>query len=95
MSFIYNVTIEATERENLFHITWYNPRNNTSHYFLQETQITPEETQGLWPWPRCQWDIGQKLFRFLDDEAHHFQQALEYASQQGTVYLKSPPAHWR
>ena len=83
MSIIYNVTIEPTGKENQYHITWHNPKTNTVNSFDQEAEITPEETQRLWQWPQCQLDIGQKLFRFLDGEAHHLQQALDQSNRQG------------
>ena len=66
MSILYNVTIESTSKENLFHITWQNSETNTVNSFDQAAEITQEETERLWQWPQCQLDIGQKLFRFLD-----------------------------
>jgi hypothetical protein len=90
MSIIYNGTIESTVKENHYHITWHNPEKNSTDSFTQSAGIMPDEVQRLWHQPLYQLTIGQKLFRFLDGEAHHFQQALDHAWQQGEslqIYL--------
>ncbi|HLP44792.1 MAG TPA: hypothetical protein VK469_02540, partial [Candidatus Kapabacteria bacterium] len=83
MPLIYNVTIGPIETGNRFRITWQKPETNTANSFEQESEITPEERQRLWQWPQCQLGIGQKLFRFLDGDAHCFQQALNQANYMG------------
>jgi len=80
---VYNVTVNPTENENRFQVTWHNVERNTRECFTREAEITPEDTQRLWQWSRCQLAIGQKLFRFLDGEAHYFQQSLTQAKQLG------------
>ena len=79
MPIIYNVSIESTGVENRFRIAWKNTENNKVYSFEEAIGITPEETQWLWQLPRHRQIIGRKLFRFLDGEEHHFQQALEHA----------------
>jgi len=83
MPIIHNVSIDPTEIENYFHITWHNAETRAVNSFEQTADITPEETQMMWQWPRCQLDIGQKLFRFLDGENQRFRQALNLANYQG------------
>ena len=83
MPIIHNVSIDPTEIENYFHITWHNAEANVVNSFEQATDITLEETQRMWQWPRCQLEIGQKLFHFLDGESHCFRQALNHANYQG------------
>ena len=83
MPIIYNVTIESTGKETHYHITWHNPETNSTDSFIQSSDIMPDEVQRLWHQPLYQLTIGQNLFRFLDGEAHHFQQALDHARQQG------------
>jgi tetratricopeptide (TPR) repeat protein len=82
MPVIYNVTIKPTEKENDYTITWHNLETNTADSFISPAEVTPEETQRLWLLPMHQLIIGQKLFRFLDGDDHHFQQALDKANQQ-------------
>ncbi len=83
MPVIYNVIIETTGKENHFQVTWQNPGNNTKDTFSWEAKITTEEIQWLWQIPSYQLIIGEKLFRFLDGEAHHFRQALNQANYMG------------
>ncbi len=83
MSIIYNVTIEPTDTGNRFRITWQSMETNSVNSFDQESEMTLEETQRLWQWPRCQLSIGRKLFRFLDGDLHYFQQALNRANYMG------------
>lgn len=87
MPIIYNVTIKPLEKENLLNITWHKPETGTVDSFDQSAEITQEEAQWLWQLPRHRLIIGKKLFRFLDGESHHFQQALEYALQKGDSLL--------
>ncbi len=82
MPVIYNVTIEPTEKENCFHIVWHNTETNTIDSFDQSAEITPEEIHQLWHLAHHQLPIGEKLFRFLDGDDHHFQQVLDKANQQ-------------
>lgn len=83
MPVIYNVTIEPTEKENRFHITWYNADTNVFDSFDSHAGVTPEEAEGLWHKLPHQLPIGQKLFRFLDGDSRHLQGALDDANQKG------------
>jgi tetratricopeptide (TPR) repeat protein len=83
MSIIYDVIIETTKKKNRFHITWHNLKTSKVDSFEQESEITREESQRLWQWPRCQLPIGEKLFRFLDGDNRHFQQGLDQAKHLG------------
>ncbi len=65
MPIIFNVTIEPTGKENIFHMTWHNLETKTMNSFDQEAEITQEEPERLWQWPKCKLAIDQKLFRFL------------------------------
>lgn len=86
MPIIYNVTIKPVVEGNLFRITWYNAEADTIDSFDLEAKITLEEIQLMWLWPRCQLDIGQKLFHFLDGEAHHLLQACnEFSFLNGRI----------
>jgi hypothetical protein len=89
---IYKVILEPEGKEKLFRVTWHNLENNSQYCSIRESEITPEEIQWLWQIPLYQLEIGQKLFRFLDGDAHHFQQALNRANLQGEilqVYLRT------
>jgi hypothetical protein len=83
MSIIYNVTIKPSEEEKRFQVTWHNPETNPVNSFERESEITLEESQRMWQWSRCWLPIGEKLFRFLNGDNHHFQQALNRANQLG------------
>jgi tetratricopeptide (TPR) repeat protein len=83
MSVIYNVSIKPAKEQNRFHITWDNKETQATNSFYRESEITLEEIQRLWQWPRCQISIGEKLFRFLDGDNRHFQKALDRANQLG------------
>jgi tetratricopeptide (TPR) repeat protein len=83
MAIIYKVTVEPGESENRFHVTWHNVGTDTADSFDRSAEVTPEETQRLWQYPRHQLEIGRKLFRFLDGDARHLQRALAEANQQG------------
>ncbi len=52
---VYKVTINQGQKENQFHITWYNPGNGSQDGFITETNITPEETQRLLLLQGCWW----------------------------------------
>ncbi len=94
MPVIYNVTIEATQEETVFHIIWDNVLTKTRDWFSQKTPITAEEALHLWQEPNDQKTIGEKLFRFLDGDSRHFKRALTQAHQQGQtlqVYLRTCP----
>jgi tetratricopeptide (TPR) repeat protein len=89
---IYKVILEPEGKEKLFRVTWHNLENNSQYCSIRESEITPEEIKWLWQIPLYQLEIGQKLFRFLDGDAHHFQQALNRANLQGEilqVYLRT------
>ena len=83
MSIIYNVSIKPAKEQNSFHITWHNKDTQATNSFYRESEITLEESQRLWQWPRYQMSIGEKLFRFLDGDNHYFQQALDQANRLG------------
>jgi tetratricopeptide (TPR) repeat protein len=85
MPVIYKVFLDSEGKEKLFRVTWHNLENNSQDCFIRESEITPEEIQWLWQIPSYQLEIGQKLFRFLDGEAHHLQQALNQANLQGEI----------
>ncbi|MCP5104396.1 MAG: CHAT domain-containing protein [bacterium] len=85
MSIIYNVTINSTEKENIFQVTWRNMETDGEYSFEQTAEITPEETQ-QWQQPKCQPAIGQKLFRFLDGDDHYFQDLLQKAHRRGESF---------
>lgn len=87
MPIIYYVSIEQTEIQNRFRITWKNTKNNTAHSFEQDIDITPEEKQWLWQLPRHRRIIGEKLFAFLDGEEHCFHKALEHADREDKTLL--------
>jgi hypothetical protein len=76
---MYNVTINDTEKENCFQVTWHNTKTNTKDSFDREVEITPKEAKELWQNPRHQMPIGQKLFRFLDGDDCYFQDLLQKA----------------
>ena len=83
MPVIYNVILEPTEKENCFHITWHSPGTNTVDSFEQSIKITLEKALLLCHQPQHQLSIGHKLFKFLDGENRHFQQALNRANRLG------------
>jgi hypothetical protein len=92
MPIIYNVTIESTEKENCFQVTWHNVEAGVQDGFIGEIDITPKETQFLWQEPGYQMAIGQKLSRFLDGDSRHFLRALDRANREGEpllVYLST------
>ena len=80
---IYKVTINPTQYENRFHITWHNVEENNADSFEQTMDVTPEEIRTLWQKPEHQSAIGEKLFRFLDGDARHFLRALNIAHSTG------------
>jgi hypothetical protein len=84
---VYKVTITPGQKENQFHIAWYNPENDSQDGFITGTNITPEETQRLWPLPQYRLNLGQKLFRFLDGDSRHLERALAAADQKGEPLL--------
>jgi hypothetical protein len=77
MAIIYKVTVspaeKEAEKENRFRITWHNEEKELHDYFIEESTLTPEETQVLWHQPRHQLEIGRKLFRFLDGDSRYLQ----------------------
>jgi tetratricopeptide (TPR) repeat protein len=88
MAIIYKVTVspaeKEAEKENRFRITWHNVEANTEDFFEQSAvEIMLDEIGRLWQQPQHQLDIGRKLFRFLDGDSHHLQQALSEADHQG------------
>lgn len=83
MSFIYNLIIEQTEKEDIFHITWHNTETNTQDSFTQPVEMTSEEIRGFRHQPKHHPDIGQKLFYFLDGDSRYFLRVLDQAKQQG------------
>jgi tetratricopeptide (TPR) repeat protein len=84
---VYNVTITPGQKQNQFHLTWYNSANNSQDGFITETNITPEETQRLWLLPQYRLTLGRELFRFLDGDSRHLQRALAAADQKGEPLL--------
>jgi hypothetical protein len=77
MSIVYQVTVSPTEKENLFHITWYNEQTREENSFNQSAaEITAEETERLWQKPRYQLEIGRKLYHFLDGSSRYLERAL-------------------
>jgi hypothetical protein len=83
MPVIYEVTVESTERENCFNITWQNVKNKVTLSFERTAEITPDEAEGQWQILRHQLPVGQKLFRFLDGDEHYFRQVLAQAHKKG------------
>jgi tetratricopeptide (TPR) repeat protein len=79
MAIIYRVAIEATTRENIFRIQWTNPKNKILSFDQPASDITPEEVEWMWKDRRNQLKTGEKLFRFLDGDNHHLEQALKEA----------------
>lgn len=76
---------EANDKKNSFQVTWYDDAGNIISAFEQTPKITPEETLRLWRLDKFQLPIGQKLFRFLDGEAHILQEALTQAFRKGEI----------
>jgi tetratricopeptide (TPR) repeat protein len=88
MPIVYQVTVSPTEKENLFHITWYNEQTREEKSFKQSAvEITEAEIERLWQKPRYQLDIGRKLYRFLDGSPGYLERALREAAQQGEPLL--------
>lgn len=84
MAITYKVTTAPAGKGNLFNITWFHVETGTEASFEQSAAgISREEVETLWQKPQHQLQIGQKLFRFLDGEAHHLQRALDQAKQHG------------
>lgn len=83
MALIYRVSINPAGKENRFRIKWQNEENHTVHSFESVPGLTAEEIERMWQWPHCQLAIGEKLFRFLDGDAHYFQQALKESKEKG------------
>ncbi|NIM12452.1 MAG: tetratricopeptide repeat protein [Candidatus Aminicenantes bacterium] len=80
------MTIKPAERENenLFQITWQKKGINLQNSFNQNAEdITQEEVEQLWQQPKHQLAVGSKLFRFLDGDTRHLQQALDEADREG------------
>jgi tetratricopeptide (TPR) repeat protein len=85
MPVIYNVTIEATPSEGRYCVTWKDEGNNKIASFEQNAAITHEDTRRLSRMAKFQLGIGQKLFHFLDGQAHVFRRALEEAHRKAEV----------
>lgn len=48
MPIVYQVTVSPAEKENLFHITWYNEQTRKENSFKQSAaDITEEEIERL------------------------------------------------
>ena len=87
MPIIYKVTVTPAKKQGIFHITWHNMETGKKHSFDQSAnEIATEEVERLWQEPQHQLTIGQKLFRFLDGNAHHFQQALDESARHGEPF---------
>jgi hypothetical protein len=49
MPIVYRVTISPAEKENLFHIAWYNEQTREENSFKQSAaEITAEEMERMW-----------------------------------------------
>jgi hypothetical protein len=99
MPIIYEVTVESTERENLFNITWRNAGTGEAYSFDRAAEITRDEVERQWQILRHQLPVGQKLFRFLDGDEHYFRQVLAQAYKKGEhlqIHLRtcSQTADW-
>jgi tetratricopeptide (TPR) repeat protein len=79
MSIIYQVTIETTKKENIFHIKWTNNKKEVNGFDQSTHEIMPEEMEWMWKDRRNQLKIGEKLFRFLDGDDNHLERALKEA----------------
>ena len=93
MPVAYQVTIEPTDTNGKFRITWHNLETNTADHFDQSAiEITPDEADKLWQKLPYQLTIGKKLFGFLDGDAGYLQRALDEAARQGEslqLYLRA------
>lgn len=84
MATIYTIRINVKEKENRFHIEWYQGmEEKLLGSFLFAAEITDEDIRELWQYPEYQLDIGNKLFRFLDGDSRYLMLALADANKQG------------
>jgi len=79
MPTVYDVTIDAAEKEKTFRIKWHNVETKTEDFFEQSAgEIMQDETGRLRQNPL---DIGRKLYHFLDGPNRYLQRALAEAAQ--------------
>ncbi|MCP4148582.1 MAG: CHAT domain-containing protein, partial [bacterium] len=83
MTVNYGVSINHTEKENQFNITWHNTTSNTEKSFNTPTPdfaIENINSDSLYKNKKQALETGSKLFDFLDGEKGYLKQALEEAS---------------
>lgn len=88
------------EKENQFRITWFNKQSLEEYNFLQEApRISADEVHLLRYNPDHRYEIGRKLFRFLDGHDQYLSKALTEADRVGgplLLHLKECKeiSHW-
>ncbi|MCP4155392.1 MAG: tetratricopeptide repeat protein [bacterium] len=83
MTVTYRVSIEGTNKKNLFNICWFNPVSNREeniNSFTPGFDIKHIDSGSLWQNRKKALDTGHKLFVFLDGESGLLRKALKEAS---------------